>query len=239
VNQDDVVNQTEVESQLSAMFDGELPAAECELLSRRVDRDDNLRIRWSRYALIGAAMRFEPVATARRNFAARVSTALDLAEGRAGRGRPGSPARPRRKLMWQAVLAATMVGAVAGLSIIMLRDNVTLGTPAGTVAALSAPATAVPSAAPAVPAVPAAPAAPGLGAAREPWSYITPQDDAGAHTPLRTDLVDYIVAHSEYSTPLMRPDLLSALISGEDRSDGPSSAAGEVGASTAASAPAR
>ena len=54
--------QDEVESQLSAMFDGELPAAECELLSRRLDRDETLRARWSRYALIGAAMRSEPVA---------------------------------------------------------------------------------------------------------------------------------------------------------------------------------
>ena len=34
------VSQDEVESQLSAMFDGELPAAECELLSRRIDRDE-------------------------------------------------------------------------------------------------------------------------------------------------------------------------------------------------------
>ena len=56
--------QDEVESQLSAMFDGELPATECELLSRRIDRDENLRARWSRYALIWAAMRSEPVATA-------------------------------------------------------------------------------------------------------------------------------------------------------------------------------
>ena len=70
------MNQDEVESQLSAMFDGELPAAECELLSRRIDRDENLRARWSRYALIGAAMRSEPVATARSGFARRVSAAL-------------------------------------------------------------------------------------------------------------------------------------------------------------------
>ena len=46
------MNQDEVESQLSAMFDGELPAAECELLSRRIGRDENLRARWAR--VIGA-----------------------------------------------------------------------------------------------------------------------------------------------------------------------------------------
>src|SRR3954467_8570515 len=51
--------QGERDSQLSAMFDGELPAAECELLARRLVRDDALRSQWSRYALIGAALRRE------------------------------------------------------------------------------------------------------------------------------------------------------------------------------------
>src|SRR5262245_58196872 len=49
----------ERDSQLSAMFDGELTAAECELLARRLTRDDALRAQWSRYSLIGAALRAE------------------------------------------------------------------------------------------------------------------------------------------------------------------------------------
>ena len=49
----------ERDSQLSAMFDGELTAAECELLARRLVRDEALRGQWSRYALIGAALRAE------------------------------------------------------------------------------------------------------------------------------------------------------------------------------------
>src|SRR5688572_14388800 len=52
-------NQNERDSQLSAMFDGELSAAECELLARRLSRDEALRGQWSRYALIGAAVRAE------------------------------------------------------------------------------------------------------------------------------------------------------------------------------------
>ena len=81
------MNRDELESQLSAMFDGELPAAECELLARRIDREENLRACWARYALIGAAMRSEPVATARRGFAARDayhSQYGHLGEGAAG-----------------------------------------------------------------------------------------------------------------------------------------------------------
>jgi hypothetical protein len=49
----------ERDSQLSAMFDGELPGAECELLARRLTRDELLRAQWSRFAMIGAALRAE------------------------------------------------------------------------------------------------------------------------------------------------------------------------------------
>ncbi len=246
------MNQDEVESQLSAMFDGELPPAECELLSRRIDRDESLRARWSRYALIGAAMRCEPVATARSDFAARVSRAVDrAAEGRSagerrsvGRARAGGAASDtarlagrRGGLLWQTALAAALVVCVAGFSILMLRyvalapttaspgvatlaAAATTDTPAAVAAAASEQllararqAAVVLGLAPEMTHPPAAPTAPLSD--REPWSYVTPTNDSGGgSTPLRTELVDYIVAHSEYSTPLMRPDLLSALISG-------------------------
>ncbi len=78
------MNEHERASQLSAMFDGELPAAECELLSRRLARDEQLRATWSRYAVIGAVLRAEPLAQVRPDFARRVSAAL---AGRSGRCR--------------------------------------------------------------------------------------------------------------------------------------------------------
>ena len=49
--------QDERASQLSAMFDGELPDAECELVARRLSRDPELRRSWSNYGLIGAVLR--------------------------------------------------------------------------------------------------------------------------------------------------------------------------------------
>ncbi|HTW73609.1 MAG TPA: sigma-E factor negative regulatory protein [Steroidobacteraceae bacterium] len=267
------MKQDEVDSQLSAMFDGELPAAECELLSRRLDRDENLRARWSRYALIGAAMRCEPVATARSDFAARVSCAVDrAAEGRGAgerrgglRGRAGgawasgaadaaTAGARRRGLLWQSALAAALVVCVAGSSILMLR-YVALGPAAGLAGVTALTAAPVASGAPAVlatpaseqllararqaaavlglgPATPAVPVAAGapLPTDHEPWSYVTPPNDSGGGTPLRTELVDYIVAHSEYSTPLMRPDLLSALISGGGGEDDPDSVLPAAGA---------
>jgi sigma-E factor negative regulatory protein RseA len=204
------VNENEIASQLSAMLDGELPAAECELLSRRIDRDEQLRARWSRYALIGAAMRSEPVATAGKGFAVRVSAALAAA------------AQPRRvrSRVWSAALAATLVAAVAGLSVSMLRDAAQ-----GTAAASLADASRLPAAAHAdysaspVPAMAsAAPVAAALQVASHgPLRYVTPAGTAGAPTILRTQLADYIVAHSAYSTPLLRRNVLSQLVSSEEQ----------------------
>ena len=228
------MNENEVESQLSAMFDGELPAAECELLSRRIDRDENLRARWSRYALMGAAMRSEPVATARRGFAVRVSAALEAA---------AVPQRTQRgrSLVWSAALAATLVAAVAGLSVSMLRDAA-LGAGGAPMLGASVLQTRAPteySASPA-PAVAQAVAASGAGdaplvaalpiASHGPLRYVTPAGTLNAPTILRTQLADYIVAHSAYSTPLLRRNVLSELVTSEDQMGIASSYTGAAGA---------
>jgi sigma-E factor negative regulatory protein RseA len=223
-------------SQLSAMFDGELPAAECELLSRRIDRDEKLRARWSRYALIGAAMRSEPVATARSGFAARVGAALDAdldttpAPGQVSRGlRTRSKAAPTRTV-WNTALAASMVAAVAGVSIALLRYS----SPAGmaSVARTTAPVGGAALPASEIAIAPAnSPASPASVAVAmrtvpsisngEPRSYVTPVNQTSAGVGLQTQLADYMVAHSEYSTPLMRRSLLSALVSNEETADVP------------------
>jgi hypothetical protein len=224
------VIRDEVESQLSAMFDGELPVTECELLSRRIDRDENLRARWSRYALIGAAMRSEPVATARSGFARRVNAALHGADDTAHSKRG-------RKMILSAALSASLVVTVAGLSISLLRHSAPDG--GADIVAQAAfgrgdPAVALPAVALPAVALPAVAAA-GLASIRrgsngEPVSYVTPASIVGANTALRTELADFIVAHSEYSTPLMRRNLLSALVSNEDGADNASPGASAPGA---------
>jgi sigma-E factor negative regulatory protein RseA len=55
------MNEQEQMSQLSALFDNELPPAEAELVIRRVLKDPTLRARWTRYALICACVRDEPI----------------------------------------------------------------------------------------------------------------------------------------------------------------------------------
>src|SRR5258708_20115868 len=68
-----------LDSQLSAMFDDELANAECELLARRLSRDEHLKARWGRYAVIGAAIRGERGVRLNAPLAGRV-TAVILAE---------------------------------------------------------------------------------------------------------------------------------------------------------------
>ncbi len=66
----------ELDSQLSAMFDDELPPQECELLARRLSRDEQLKARWGRYAVIGAVIRAERGVRLNAPLARRVSAVL-------------------------------------------------------------------------------------------------------------------------------------------------------------------
>jgi negative regulator of sigma E activity len=201
------VNQDELASQLSAMFDGELPAAECELLSRRLARDEQLRATWSRYAVIGAALRAEPLAQVRPDFARRVSAAL------AGNA---APVRARRlgSLRWAAA-GSVMAAGVAGVALMLLRN----GLPVQVVQVASAPAV-VRAAAPStlVAANGAAPRVVNTAAAniseRLP-SYTVPPLTSDNNAALQGSLADYVFAHSEYSSPLARGSLLSNLVGNE------------------------
>src|SRR5688572_27634180 len=62
--------------QLSACLDGELPAAELDLLLKRVGKEAELRAAIGRYSLIGEAMRAERPAVASRDFASKVMAAV-------------------------------------------------------------------------------------------------------------------------------------------------------------------
>ncbi len=136
------------------MFDGELPAAECELLARRLSTDSSLQRQWSRHALIGAAMRGEPLAVQREarvlrdSVAARVRAELN-SDGAAAPSIDAAqeaalPAAARGALRWGRPLAGVGIAAgVAALSIFWVRGagDRTVVTSPGTVASASAPAT--------------------------------------------------------------------------------------------------
>ena len=198
------MNQQECESQLSAMFDGELSISECELLSRRLARDEQLRGRWSRYALMGASMRSEPVAAVSRDFAWRVSAAIDTNHGAAAAPRAAG------NRAWRSMAAGGVLAAgVAGAAVFMLRSNLQLQGEA--LVAFSPSLTHIGNPVEGPQTIIAADRAVEFGS-NEPASYVVPPASDGNDLALPATLANYVVAHSEYSSPLARRYLISALI---------------------------
>lgn len=211
------MNRDELDSQLSAMFDGELPAVECELLSRRLTREEQLRATWSRYAVIGAALRAEPVAEVRADFARRVSAQLHGAPA-------GAAVNVRAARAWRgAALGAAVAASVAGAAIMLLRSAVPVQEEAlvaysPTVEYAVLPRGSGQRAASQLAAVPVTherASSPDRVQGREPASYVVPPRSAGNTLAIPASLANYAMAHSAVSSPLVRRGLLSTLIGNE------------------------
>jgi sigma-E factor negative regulatory protein RseA len=189
----------ELDSQLSAMFDDELPEDQCQLLARRLSRDDALKARWRRYAVIGAAVRSERGVRLETNLAARVSAVISAEPALTGesvvKGESGKGGAMR---WWQPVAGGAIAAGVAAMSVMWIRAQAPVGETA--VFAQNSPAvvTAI---------------QPQADAPAE--SYVVPA--AVERTPIvpTAELANYVVAHSEYSAPMSRRNLISALISSE------------------------
>lgn len=193
----------ELDSQLSAMFDDELAPAECELLARRLSRDEQLKARWGRYAVIGAAIRAERGVRLNARIAGRVRAIMSSEPAL------GVPEVAQRTAVprWGRPLAGAAVAAgVATVAILWLRAQEPV--PLAAVAAPRAPLTAA-----------AAATGPGRSvrlAPRTPDSYTVPpaQRAPGAVVP-PTELANYVVAHSMFSQPVASGILLSSFMTNE------------------------
>jgi sigma-E factor negative regulatory protein RseA len=195
----------ELDSQLSAMFDDELPAAECELLARRLSRDEQLKARWGRYAVMGAAIRAERGVRLNATLATRVSAALSAEPVLAA-----EPTPQRKKQWanswWQPVASAAAVAGVATMSILWMRSQ----SPEVPTAAQTVPAMATVAAS----AVNSRGSATQVSAP-EPDSYVVPKSPGRRLVVPSTELANYVVAHSEFSSPVTRRNLLSAFMASE------------------------
>jgi negative regulator of sigma E activity len=205
-------------SQLSAMFDGELAAAECELLSRRLGRDEALRARWARYALIGAALRSEPVSHVTPDFSRRVGAAIDTGDTAAA----AAATRAERRSWLKTLASGTALAAgIAAAAVLVLRNQVarqdeTLATITPTAQRVPAPADAV-NAAYLMPAETLAIA--GVDSSRllrAPHDYVVPVGSGLFNAAPPASLASYVAAHSEYSSPLVRGGLISHLVSADE-----------------------
>ena len=228
--------QDERDSQLSAMFDGELSGAECELLARRLAKDEALRGQWSRYSLIGAALRAERGVKLHDRIAVRVQAQIsqevsygDSAAGDSAVGdstvvaRPGADAAATRGGVtdrWmrfaRPVFGVGIAAGVAAASILWLRaqespeilaanaipQTVTLAPEATGTVAVNAPVAITER----------------VVSNGEPERYTTPVPSSSTSIAPPARLANYVVAHSEYSSPLTRRMALLGLVA----SDGPS-----------------
>ena len=189
----------ELDSQLSAMFDDELPTAECELLARRLSRDEALKARWGRYAVMGAVIRSERGVRLNAPLAGRVNAVLraepDLASAPTAQHATRAGVR-----WWQPVAGAALAAGVAAVSVMWLRAQTPL-SPSALVAQQS----------PAVTPVVNVNTVPGTQ-----HDYVVPPTPAVRPKVVpSTELANYVVAHSAYSTPVARSTLLSSFMAAE------------------------
>jgi sigma-E factor negative regulatory protein RseA len=200
----------ELDSQLSAMFDNELPAAECELLARRLSRDDDLKSRWGRYAAIGATIRAEGGARLGADIARRVSAAISAEPAIVS-----EPVRQQRRPfaagLWRPIGGMAVAASVAAAAIIWVRlqSLPVLGTGSQPSIASTTGDTRA--------------AVTSAGAD----SYVVPKAIPRRSIVPATQLANYVVAHSEFSSPVSRRNLLSALMANESGTGGASAGSEE------------
>jgi len=184
-----------VNEQLSACLDGELPAAELDLLLKRLERTPELREALGRYTVIGEALRHSKPVVASRSFADKVLAAVDQEPAAARRAPRVSPTVLRRLTPIAGFGVAATVAAIAILSV--QRGDVTSGQLATT--DRGAPVAAV-----------------ALNDDDKPSNIVpTSTSQQSAFVPA-TRLTNYVVAHSEYSSPLARRSVLTGVLAEDD-----------------------
>lgn len=183
------MNEQEQVSQLSALFDGELPQQQAEMVIRRALREPAMRASWERYALIGACLRGEPLEV-HNGVADRVQARLagerelNVLPLPARTARSAESGGFRNSLLGRGALGGAIAAGVAVMSIFLVRA---MAPAAGESDMLLAqgPATELAEVIPA--------------------GYTTP----GENSPAPRRLIDpslshYLVAHSEEAASVLR-----------------------------------
>jgi len=226
------MSEQEQITQLSALFDGELPQEQAGMVIRRALKDPALRVTWGRYALIGACLRGEPLGAAlpQSDLAARVRSRLvaeaDYTAMESGTKSAAATGSARRNaLLGRGAMGGAIAAGVALVSVFIFRS---IAPVAPGQAAPVQVAEAAPEAAPEIVQVAQAsmPAAQAVTRDSLPPSYTTPVDNSPRGSPL----MNYIALHSEVSAVRFSP-MSSVINSGYDPTQGAvEMTAAEVGA---------
>lgn len=189
-----------VKEQLSACLDGELPKAELDLLLKRVGRDAQLGDSLGRYALVGEALRSGQPAAASKSFAANVMAAIEQepVAARPAMRISSSVLRRLRPVAGMAVAAGVAAVAVLSVQRVGILEQVA-----------NQPQQASPSAQ-VVAQVPS----------EDSSSYVVPASTSGSPLVAATRLTNFVVAHSDYSSPLARRSVLTSVLAEDDVDSG-------------------
>jgi sigma-E factor negative regulatory protein RseA len=186
-----------VKEQLSSCLDGELPQRELALLSKRIGKDRELCAAATRYALISETLRTGKAVAISPDFADRLMARIEAEpafNGAVPRRMPSAAMRflrPAAGLAVAASVAALALFSVQRAGILPSQPNI-----ASSIADTGADAAAVAS-----------------GAEQPADRYVVPMTatTTSAFIPA-TRLTNYVVAHSEYSSPLGRQRVVSGML---------------------------
>lgn len=208
------MSEQEQVSQLSALFDGELPAEQAGMVIRRALKDPAMRAAWGRYALIGACLRGDPLGGTQpeSDIAGRVRARLaaEPEHNEVEAPTPAAAAVRRGSLLARGATGGAIAASVALVSLLVYR---TIDSP---VSVPAAPAVAEVTQAPVEQTLVADSGqrrVPVVAAAvhdSQPQSYTTPVDDSPAR------LVNYAALHSEVAATAVRFSSMSSMMNGLD-----------------------
>jgi sigma-E factor negative regulatory protein RseA len=204
--------------QLSACLDGKLPAAELDLLLKRVGKEAELRAAIGRYSLIGEAMRAERPAVASRDFASKVMAAVAQ---EAPMQAPVATPIPQRVTEQQPAAAAAHKVSIRPALVRYGRQAAGMAIAAGVAAV--AVLTMQPVGQPELTSSEGQLVAANEPTATEPAaeaSYVVPTSTSNSAFIPATRLTNYVVAHSEYSSPLGRRSLMSGVLADDEEAEG-------------------
>lgn len=201
-----------VKEQLSACLDGELPKAQLDLLLKRVERDAELRASIGRYALIGEALQTDRPVIASKAFAANVMAAI---EAEPAVTRPAARISPAILHRLRPVAGMAVAAGVAAVAVFWVQRADMLPQQVASQAPANAPITqsiTLP--------------------ADDSSSYVVPAKTSDSSFVPATRLTNFVVAHSDYSSPLARRSVLTSVLAEDDVDLNPAAADDTVATDT-------
>jgi sigma-E factor negative regulatory protein RseA len=202
--------EIERDSQLSAMFDGELSAGECELIARRLARDEALRDR--------VAWRVQSVISQEPTYGD--GTDIGASNARTAAVVPAEVLRRAASRRWvqftRPLAGAGIAASVAAAAILFLRFQGDTPELVADNAAVPESIALTPAASPVVVQQEPARISAVIAASGEPDRYVTPQPNSSASIAPPASLANYVVAHSEYSGPISRRMALLGVLASEN-----------------------